>query len=61
MSGFWNPKQKQNNPRYRGWTFIGDKMVPISRKGKILMKKGVTVEMPIDPEPLDDEINENNT
>lgn len=59
MSGPWKPASKQSSPRYRGWTFIGDKMVPISRKGKLLMKKGVKIEMPVDPEPLDEEISQN--
>ena len=55
MSGPWKPASKQSSPRYRGWTFIGDKMVPISRKGKLLMNKAVEIEMPVDTEPLDDE------
>lgn len=55
MSGFWNPKQKQNNPRYKGWTIKEDKMIPISRKGKLLTSKAVKIEIPVDPDPLDEE------
>lgn len=59
MSGPWKPASNHSSPRYRGWTFIGDKMVPISRKGKLLMKKGVKIEIPVDPEPLDEDISTN--
>lgn len=55
MSGPWKPGQKTNNPRYRGYRIIGNRMVPISRKGKLLMGKAVKIEMPVDLEPLDDE------
>lgn len=55
MSGPWKPSQKSNNPRYRGYRIIGNRMVPISRKGKLLMNKAVEIEMPVDLEPLDDE------
>ena len=55
MSGPWKPAAKSNNPRYSGYRIIGNRMVPISRKGKLLMNKAVKIEMPVDPEPLDDE------
>ena len=56
MSGFWQPKQKQNNPRYRGWTIKDDQMAPISRKGELLSKKAEKIDVAPDPEPLDEEI-----